>query len=134
MRPSTLLPSLGLLLACQAPIGPRPGEDFTLRIGDTVTIPAAELSLTFVAITEDSRCPEDVVCVWAGSVPVQLLLRLAGRDTTLLLDPMQGPTAGAVAGWRVELRALSPARHSGRTIPAAEYAATLRVTSTAPTP
>ena len=133
MRTSTLLLGLGFLITCRAPVAPQPGEDFTLRVGATATIPSAELSLTFLAVTGDSRCPEDVVCVWAGSAPVQLRLQLADRDTTLLLDPTQGPAAAVVAGWRVELRALSPPPHSGRTIPTAEYEATLRVSSTAPT-
>lgn len=131
MRISLLSLGVGVLASCRVPVGPPPGEDFTLRVGQTATIPAAELHLTFVAVTGDSRCPEDVVCVWAGAAPVQLRVQVADRDTTLLLDQTQGPPAGLVEGWRVELRALNPAPHSARTIPPDEYVATLRVSSNA---
>jgi hypothetical protein len=134
MRTSSLLLGLCFLIGCRAPVGPQPGEDFTLRVGKSATIPTAGLRLTFVAVTGDSRCPEDVVCVWAGSAPIELRVQLPGRDTALLLDPTQGPQTGIVEGWRVALRALNPAPHTGRTIPASEYEATFRVSSNTATP
>lgn len=133
MRPTPICLAL-TLLACQAAVEPDPGEGFALRVGETATIPAAGLELTFLAVTGDSRCPVDVVCVWAGAAPVRLRVRLAARDTTLQLDPVQGPRAASVAGWRVELRDLTPAPHAGQPIPTSAYQAVLRVIRDGPAP
>ena len=42
------------------------------------------LTLKFVAILEDSRCPEGVQCVWAGNARIELAVTKAGEDTTSL--------------------------------------------------
>ncbi len=44
------------------------GEEFTLRIGQSVSIEGEDLKITFTEISGDSRCASDVVCVWAGEV------------------------------------------------------------------
>ncbi len=44
------------------------GQPFRLEVGQTGLLPAHGLSILFRAITEDSRCPANVLCVWAGQV------------------------------------------------------------------
>ncbi len=46
----------------------------TVRIplGETVTV--ATVPVRFDAVTEDSRCPPDVSCVWAGRAHVRLVI------------------------------------------------------------
>jgi len=46
------------------------GEEFSLRRGAGVAIEATAWSLTFTAVSEDSRCASDVTCVWAGQAVV----------------------------------------------------------------
>jgi hypothetical protein len=52
--------------ACQN--NPVSGREFTLSVGQTANIPGEDLEITFTGVTSDSRCPSDVVCVWAGEV------------------------------------------------------------------
>ncbi len=40
------------------------GADVTLAPGDSVVIGQASLTMTFVGVTGDSRCPTNVQCVW----------------------------------------------------------------------
>jgi hypothetical protein len=44
------------------------GREFSLHIGDSASIKGEELQVKFLEITEDSRCPTGVVCVWEGRV------------------------------------------------------------------
>lgn len=79
MRPSTIALPLLLLpplaLAACAP-AERPGNAsangvVTARLGETVRL--GGLRVRPIAVVEDSRCPRDVTCVWAG----RLRLRVA---------------------------------------------------------
>ncbi|MBU2100602.1 hypothetical protein KKG83_02235 [Candidatus Micrarchaeota archaeon] len=45
---------------------------FKLKKGQTAVIGEKDIEITFLDVLEDSRCPEDVVCVWEGQVKVEL--------------------------------------------------------------
>ena len=44
------------------------GQEFSLRIGESASIRGEELKVKFLEVTEDSRCPTGVVCIWEGRV------------------------------------------------------------------
>jgi hypothetical protein len=44
------------------------GQEFSLSIGQTAVIRGQALQITFDDVIEDSRCPSDVTCIWAGRV------------------------------------------------------------------
>ena len=44
------------------------GQEFSLRIGESASIRGEELQIRFLEVTEDSRCPTGVVCIWEGRV------------------------------------------------------------------
>ena len=44
------------------------GEEFVLAVGQSATIDGEGLTIRFIEVTEDSRCPEGVECVWEGRV------------------------------------------------------------------
>lgn len=50
-----------------------------------VRIPAGEVaqigdaSVRFVSVLEDSRCPKDVTCIWAGRIRVQIEVGIKGK-------------------------------------------------------
>jgi len=44
------------------------GEEFSLRIGQSAIIAGENLQIKFEEVSEDSRCPKNVTCVWAGRV------------------------------------------------------------------
>ena len=53
---------------------PNIGEAFVLRVGETVTVQSDGLTVELVEIVEDSRCPEDVTCVWQGRALVRVIV------------------------------------------------------------
>ena len=60
-------------------------EDFLMVYKETVAIESEDLTITFSEVTEDSRCPLNVVCVWAGRVTVQLDVVYLGNEYSFLL-------------------------------------------------
>lgn len=54
-------------------------ESFTLASGETVSL-ASRGTLRYVRLVEDSRCPPDVQCVWAGDAEVAFEWTVAGGE------------------------------------------------------
>ncbi len=50
-------------------------EEIKLLVNRQKTVTKDKLTLKFISVLEDSRCPEDVNCVWAGNAKVQIKLR-----------------------------------------------------------
>lgn len=88
------------------------GQEFELRLEGTARITGTQLSVRFEAVEQDSRCPVDVTCVWAGNALVRLRLQGAGCDTLLRLNTGLEPRAGAGCAIPLELRGLEPAPRS----------------------
>jgi hypothetical protein len=132
VRVTTLLMCLLWATGCapDRPVGPSAPLDraFTLAYGDAATVDATPLSLRFVRVSGDSRCPADAVCVLGGDATVHLLASREGVETALELHTGDASRASATAGpFRVTLTDLQPYPFSGRTIEPGEYRATLRV-------
>jgi hypothetical protein len=64
------------LAGCSSPSTPSDGvplgQPFTLQPGQAATVADTTLSLVFQQVTDDSRCPADATCVWAGEAVVEL--------------------------------------------------------------
>lgn len=62
--------------------GPRQvrlGEPFSLKLNEEVLVAGTDLQLKFTEV-EDSRCPRNVTCVWAGNGVVKLSASLQGKN------------------------------------------------------
>lgn len=106
------------------------GAPFDMRVGQTAYIADTRFSLDVTGISEDSRCPSDAVCVWAGNARVTLLLRADDSERDDAVNTTVEPRAAEHAGYRVVLDAVSPTPVSTRAIPPGEYVVRLRVTRT----
>ena len=87
MKPSLALAALVSALACTGCSSlPRDGvqvalsQPFTLRPGERAALPQ-QASLRYVGVENDSRCPPQVQCVWAGDADVKLVFEQAGAVT-----------------------------------------------------
>lgn len=105
-------------------------EEFTIKVGQQVTIKDTKLKLTFVAVPEDSRCPTSVVCAWAGNGKVNLELKKATKKaSTVSLNTLLEPKGVEYKGFQIRLIRLSPYPVTAGSINPADYEATLVVTS-----
>ena len=71
-----------------APATEAPGQAVRIPLGETVDI--GGLSVRFVAVAEDSRCPTGMSCVWEGRAGVRLVV---GGTSALLTVPHGGPAS-----------------------------------------
>jgi hypothetical protein len=126
---SSFVATAFLTLACEMPGGLEPplNQPFSLRVGETAEFANAQLSVTFRAVSEDSRCPNDVVCIWEGNGQVQLEVRLRGSLQTLALNTTTQPRQVRVGSYRLRLDELAPLPAASRPISPAEYVATLEL-------
>jgi len=100
------------------------GSQVTLSPGATVSVTGASLMVRFVSVTEDSRCPVDTACIWAGEVRV--LLAITDRGKASQSEVTQGGSVVA-SEYRVTLVRVEPLPTStARTAPA-DYRATLKI-------
>ena len=63
-----------------AVVRPQRDTPFTLQVGQSAVLDEPAVVITFTAVTHDSRCPVDVVCVWSGDGVVQLTLHVGPPD------------------------------------------------------
>ncbi|MDO8665661.1 MAG: hypothetical protein Q7J79_03555 [Gemmatimonadales bacterium] len=123
MRKFALLLALALVACRGTPTQPLNG-DIVLQLGQSTTI--AGLTVTFRDMLGDSRCPRDVLCIWAGNAKVQLdLAAESGRAITVTLDT-SGPRDVVFLARRIELVDLTPYPDSRIRIAKSAYHVRLR--------
>jgi hypothetical protein len=92
------------------------------------TAQVGPLRITFTGVSGDSRCPVDVVCVWAGDAVAKLSVsQPTGAVETRELHT-SNPRAATYGDFQIELVRLDPAPHSTQPIPPASYRLVVLVT------
>ena len=61
------------------------GQKVEISRGQTIVVPGTELELTFIRATEDSRCPENVQCIWAGVLVVEVEVKSGNGERKKIL-------------------------------------------------
>jgi hypothetical protein len=100
-------------------------EPIQLAPGQSATFEAEQLSVQFVGIAADSRCPSDATCVWAGEVVVQFAIRQDDRTTQ---QEIKENESGAVGAYSVTVLGVLPIPSTQQRIAPADYRVTLKVT------
>lgn len=116
MRPARLALAVALAAVCSSggsgPAGsgnPSPsGETLNVPVGGSATIPGSSVAIAFRAVTEDSRCPANAVCVWAGNGQVALTLSSPSGSRDLVLNTTSEPRRIEFDGIGIRLAGLAP--------------------------
>ena len=118
---------LFLILAAGAfPIHAKRLQDIKVQINKSVTTNG--LKIEFVELVEDSRCPVDVECVWAGNAKIKIRVTKGRKSQLLDLDMMTKGTKPNYGTYRLTLKGLSPELRSNVRINRNAYVATIGVT------
>ncbi len=104
------------------------GQEFDVRIDDTAYITDTELSVRVDGVPEDSRCPIDVQCPWAGNARVWLTIRDASRRDSIAVNSTLEPHAATRFGYTLRLVDLRPPKVSTQEIRRGDYVVRLVVT------
>ena len=130
MRVAALFFCLFLMTGCDdaqtSPTAPV-NTEFTLAPGEARRIDGEFVTVRFIGVSGDSRCPADAICVLGGSATVEIAVAsgLSNRSYDLRTGDMQ-PVVHE--GLTIALVQLMPYPFSARTIAPDEYRATLKVT------
>ena len=127
MRFARILAVAALAACSNDPTAPL-DRAFTLDVGQSVSVDDAELSIKFLRVTEDSRCPSNVQCIWAGNGQIEIESRDDGETIRNVLTTMEGAKEAFVGQYRIQLVSLDPSPMAGQNIPSGNYRATLKVT------
>jgi uncharacterized lipoprotein YajG len=100
-------------------------EPIQLAPGQSAVFESGQLSVQFVGIGADSRCPSDTTCVWAGEVVVQFAIRQDDRTTQ---QEIKENESGAVGAYSVTVLGVLPIPSTQQRIAPADYRVTLKVT------
>ena len=135
MHAKLFIVSLSCLLlatACdeRSPVAPTVplNRQFTLAPGESASIENTSISIEFMRVSGDSRCPADAVCIQGGDALVEVRVRNGNTAEYDLHTGDHSRAAVTHAGFRIELVQLQPYPFSSRTIQPGEYRATLTVT------
>jgi hypothetical protein len=105
------------------------GEPAVLRVGQSVELPGEDLRIGVSSVPQDSRCPEGVVCVWAGVATVAAWVEKGSeprQELILSTNKYDGHSNLAeYFGYEIELVQVAPPK-SG-TIQQSDYKVTLVV-------
>jgi hypothetical protein len=104
-------------------------QEIQAQIGSQVSVSSSALRVLLISVTEDSRCPTQVVCVWAGNARVQFAaIEGSGMPVPFELNTTLTPQSADVLGYRITLLALTPAKTQPEDqIPNSQYRARLRI-------
>ena len=117
------------LSAC-TPVNPTSIDHrLTLAVGQTASVQDASLRLTFQAVTGDSRCPADAICIQGGDAVVHIEVQSSIGGSVVAYDLHTGNMKPVQhTSFTIALVELTPYPFSSRPVQPNEYRATFRIT------
>ena len=88
-------------------------EIVTLRAGQQKKAGRGEITIKFLSVEEDSRCPEGAACVWAGNAKVKVKIGYRKANSKVFtFNTTMGPKGDQFGGWAIDLTSLTPAKRA----------------------
>ena len=105
------------------------GRSFRLRPGESGEVSGTSMRLRFERVSEDSRCPVGVTCVWAGDAIVQLTTTVNQSTSRVELhtNPDLEQDHHVRDGFGIRLVRLEPLPTTNAPVGQADYLVTLMV-------
>jgi ABC-type glycerol-3-phosphate transport system substrate-binding protein len=86
--------------------------------------------IKFVELVEDSRCPVDTNCIWAGNAKIKVRVTRNGKSKLLELNTMNKGSDPVFAGYKFRLTDLDPDPRTNVRINRNGYVAKIEITKT----
>lgn len=117
----TMILTAILILGLAAIVPAQKGRNITLKPGQHKKAGNNDITIRFVSVLEDSRCPEKSACVWAGNAKVQIVVTDRHGKETLTMNTNTGNHGDQYGGWAINLVNLTP-KDAGK-MPQSKYRA-----------
>ena len=103
-------------------------QQLELKINEQKTVENTKLTIKFVSVLEDSRCPEGVNCIQAGNAKVQIIIKKSkGASKTFELNTNGEQTDVLFEGYKIKFVGLTPTPNANIRINCNEYTATFEI-------
>ena len=116
------------VLAFAGSAAARQGDTVSLKIGQQRTVKPSKVRIKFLSVVEDSRCPTDVNCIWAGNAKIKVLVSTSRTSREFEINTNLGPQGDQLDGWAINLVSLTPHPTSKGAPRASSYVAKFTVT------
>jgi hypothetical protein len=89
--------------------GAQPQQRVSIQTGETKSVIGSKLNVKFLSVVEDSRCPKNVACVWAGNAKITIRVwKKNQKPAEFDLNTGLDPKTTEYLGYRIALVNLSP--------------------------
>jgi len=120
----TLIAVLGLTTITSA----KDPVSVKIRLGQSKTADGGKVTIKFLSVVEDSRCPMNARCVWAGNAKIKVTVTVGRqRAETVELNSLTEPQVVTVHGYRLSLQDLNPQKGQPADWPKTPVKATISV-------
>ena len=108
---SMFIVMLGFAMGVSASVS----ETVKVRVGQTKGANGGKLNINFISVVEDSRCPVNANCVWAGNAKIKIAVS-KGKAVAKTVELNSGlkPDSVTVYGYEIKFVDLSP--HPGENV------------------
>lgn len=107
-------------------VSAKQGQEVSVKI-NTEEKANGGVRIKFVELVEDSRCPVDTNCIWAGNAKIKVRVTRNGRSRVLQLNTMTRGSDAVFAGYKFRLTDLDPDLRSNVRINRNGYVARIRI-------
>lgn len=102
-------------------------EQLRVKIGGQAITKTGRVTVKFLELVEDSRCPADVNCVWAGVARIRVRVSRNGKSSEFELNTNQREKPAVFQGYSITLIDLKPRQSTTSKYSPSAYEATLMV-------
>jgi len=114
-----------LLVILTGQIVARQPQGVRVKVGTSSIEKRSKIKVEFLEMMEDSRCPVDTTCIWAGNAQIKVRVSKNGRSKTMELNSAAKNSDNTFAGYEFKLAALTPVPRSNIRIDRNGYVATI---------
>lgn len=105
---SVIVLSGAAFMNCDVPLTFELDEIFSLAYQQTKENTAEDITIKFEQVVADSRCPVDVVCVWAGNAEVLFTFTKGSDSSMFSLNTSLDPQEVTMMGYTIKMVGLQP--------------------------
>ena len=110
-------------------VSAKQGQEISVKI-NTEEKANGGVRIKFVELVEDSRCPVDTKCIWAGNAKIKVRVTRNGKSKLLELNTMNKGGDPVFAGYKFRLTDLDPDLRTNVRINRNGYVAKIEITKT----
>ncbi len=102
-------------------------QKINVLVGKQKKASRSKITVKFVSLIEDSRCPDDANCIQAGNATIKVLVSKGRESRTLEMNTNLGPKGDTFEGYAIYLTSLTPIPKANIRINRNAYTATFSI-------